>query len=152
MCFPLQLCHLHACACVTLKFNPCRVSNDCMCSLSYFSLQGKVHPIICCCDPTYTSPVPHLTLSTHAATVHKCEAHAAHLELSDAYFASFHSPFAVFSTSVGGCMLLYYHSNYCMCSSHAGLLGRGVSQSVLDVVRHFLYSETDRITCYSGKE
>ena len=61
-----------------------------------------------------TSPVPHLTLSTHAATVHKCEAHAAHLELSHAYFASFHSPFAVFSTSVGGCMLLYYHSNYCM--------------------------------------
>ena len=61
-----------------------------------------------------TSPVPHLTLSTHAATVDKCEAHAAHLELSHAYFASFHSPFAVFSTSVGGCMLLYYHSNYCM--------------------------------------
>ena len=52
-CFPLQLCHLHVCACVTLKLNPCRVSNDCMCSSSYFSLQGKVDPIICCCDPTY---------------------------------------------------------------------------------------------------
>ena len=34
VCFPLQLCHLHACTCVTLKFNPCSIAYR---SLSYFT-------------------------------------------------------------------------------------------------------------------
>ena len=68
-----------------------------------------------------TSPVPHLTLSTNAATVHKYEAHAAHYHMHILPAFIHHLQSFLHLWGAACCCIIILIT---VCSSHAGLLGR----------------------------